>query len=53
MSFKTVQNKIAKKEGISKNKAGAILAASTRRASPAAKRRNPKLKKVKGKLKRK
>jgi len=53
MSFKTVQSKIAKKEGISKKRAGAILAASSRRASPAAKRKNPKLKKVKGKPKRK
>ena len=51
MSFKKVQSKIAKKEGISKKKAGAILAASSRRASPAAKRKNPKLKKVKGKPK--
>jgi len=48
-----VQSKIAKKEGISKKRAGAILAASSRRASAAAKRKNPKLKKVKGKPKRK
>lgn len=48
MSFKSVQNKIAKKEGISKARAGAILAASTRRASPAAKKANPHLKRVKG-----
>lgn len=47
MSFKAVQSKIAKREGISKDRAGAILAASTRRASPAAKRKNPNLKKVK------
>ena len=53
MSFRTVQSKIAKKEGISKKRAGAILAASSRRASAAAKRKNPKLKKVKGKPKRK
>ena len=46
--FKAVQNKIAAKEGISKERAGAILAASTRRASPKAKRANPSLKKVKG-----
>lgn len=45
--FKNVQNSIAKKEGISKQRAGAILAASTRNASAAAKRKNPKLKKVK------
>jgi len=47
MSFKGVQAQIAKKEGVSKDRAGAILAAATRRASPAAKRKNPNLKKVK------
>lgn len=47
MSFKSVQARIAKKEGISKKSAGAILAKSTRNASAAAKRRNPNLKKVK------
>jgi len=47
--FKAVQNKIAKKEGISKNAAGAILANASRNASKAAKKANPKLKKVKGK----
>lgn len=45
--FKAVQSKIAAKEGVSKKRAGAILAASTRGASAAAKRSNPKLKKVK------
>ena len=45
--FKVVQNKIAKKEGVSKKAAGAILAASSRKASPAAKKANPNLKKVK------
>lgn len=44
--FKAVQNKIAKKQGISKEKAGAILAASSRNASKAAKKKNPRLKKV-------
>lgn len=48
MSFKSVQKKIAKKSGVSKERAGAILAAATRRASPEAKRKNPNLKKVKG-----
>lgn len=48
MSFKSVQSGIAKKEGVSEKRAGAILAAATRRASPAAKRANPNLKKVKG-----
>lgn len=46
--FKAVQASIAKRQGISKKRAGAILAASTRRASPAAKKKNPNLKRVKG-----
>lgn len=46
--FKAVQKKIAAKSGVSADRAGAILAASTRRASPAAKAANPNLKKVKG-----
>lgn len=45
--FKAVQNKISKSEGVSKKAAGAILAAATRKASASAKRKNPKLKKVK------
>lgn len=48
--FKAVQKKIAKKYGM--KKAGAILASATRKASPAAKRKNPRLKRVKGKKKR-
>jgi len=44
--FHAVQKKIAKKYGM--KKAGAILAASTRGASKAAKKKNPRLKKVKG-----
>lgn len=48
MSFKNIQNKIAKKDGVSKKAAGAILASASRKASPVAKKRNPKLKKVKG-----
>lgn len=46
--FKAVQNKIAKREGLSEKAAGAILASSTRKASPKAKRTNPALKRVKG-----
>lgn len=46
--FAKVQSKI-EKEGYSKKAAGAILASKTRSASPAAKRSNPNLKKVKGK----
>lgn len=45
--FKSVQNKIASKEGISKESAGAILANATRNASSTAKKKNPNLKKVK------
>jgi hypothetical protein len=46
--FKKVQSKI-EKEGYSKESAGAILAASTRKASKSAKEKNPKLTKVNGK----
>lgn len=51
--FKKVQEKIAKKEGISKKEAGAILANASRKASKKAKQANPKLNKVKGKPKKK
>ena len=47
--FKAVQKKIASKQGVSMESAGAILAAGARKASPAAKKKNPRLKKVKGK----
>lgn len=46
--FKNVQADIAKRQGISKERAGAILAAKTRGASKAAKRANPRLGRVKG-----
>lgn len=46
--FKAVQKKIAAKEGVSKKAAGAILASASRKASPTAKKKNPKLNKVKG-----
>lgn len=49
--FQAVQSKIAKQQGISMDRAGAILAAGARKASPAAKKANPALKKVKGKAK--
>jgi len=49
--FKAVQRKIAKRAGVSMERAGAILASSSRKASPAAKRRNPRLKKVRGRAK--
>lgn len=44
--FAAVQNRIAKKEGVSKDAAGAILASATRKASVKAKKANPNLKKV-------
>ena len=46
--FKAVQGQIARRMGVSKERAGAILASASRRASPSAKRKNPNLKKVKG-----
>lgn len=45
--FKAVQSKIAKKEGVSEDEAGAILASASRGASKGAKKANPRLKKVK------
>jgi hypothetical protein len=51
MGFKAAQSQIAKKQGISKERAGAILAAGARKASAAAKKKNPNLKKVKGAMK--
>lgn len=45
--FKAVQQKIARKEGFSEKVAGAILAASTRKASAKAKAKNPRLNRVK------
>ena len=47
--FKAAQKEIAKKEGVSEKAAGAILASSSRKASASAKKKNPNLKKVKGK----
>ena len=46
--FKAVQKSIARKEGVSMKSAGAILASASRKASPAAKRKNPNLRKVRG-----
>lgn len=48
MSFKSVQKKISRSEGIPMKNAGAILAHASRNASPAAKKANPNLMKVKG-----
>jgi len=46
--FKKAASMIAKKQGISKDRAGAILAAGARKASPAAKKANPRLMRVTG-----
>ena len=51
MCFKAALKQIASRQGVSTDRAGAILAAGTRRASASAKRKNPNLKKVKGKPK--
>jgi len=51
MGFQAAQKSVAKKQGISMKKAGAIIAAGARNASPAAKKANPNLAKVKGKAK--
>ena len=48
MGFKTAQKQIAKKGGYGMERAGAILASSSRGASKTAKRINPNLKKVRG-----
>lgn len=44
--FKAVERKIAARGDL--RDPGAVLAAATRKASPAAKRANPRLKRVKG-----
>lgn len=45
--FEKIAEKIAHKEHISEERASAILASATRKASPAAKKANPRLKRVK------
>ena len=47
--FEAAAKRIAKREGVSLEQARAMLAAGTRRAGAAAKKRNPRLKRVKGK----
>lgn len=49
--FKGAAANIAKREGIPVKEADAELAASTRRAGAAARRKNPRLNRVKGKAK--
>ena len=46
--FENVARGIARRQGVSMERARAILAAGTRRASPAARRANPRLNRVKG-----
>lgn len=46
MGFKAAAAAISKKQGIPMKNASAILAAGARKASPAAKKANPNLKKV-------
>jgi len=46
--FKKAASMIAKKQGVSKERAGAILAAGARKASAKAVKANPRLAKVKG-----
>jgi hypothetical protein len=46
--FKAVQKKISAKQGISMERAGAILASGARKASKKAVAANPRLKKVSG-----
>jgi hypothetical protein len=45
--FNAVAGKIADKEGVSRDRAGAILGAATRRAGPSARKANPRLNRVK------
>jgi hypothetical protein len=44
--FNAVAKRIAAKEGVSRESAGAILGAAARGARPAAKKANPRLKRV-------
>jgi hypothetical protein len=51
MGFAAASKQVAAKQGVSQDRAGAILAAGARKASPAAKKANPNLSKVKGNAK--
>lgn len=46
--FKAVQKKIAQRQGVSMERAGAILASGARKASKSAVKANPRLKRVRG-----
>ena len=49
--FKVVSKRIAQQEGVSQERADAMLAASSRKASVTAKKKNPRLLRVRGKAK--
>jgi len=46
--FRAVAAKVARKQGVSSERARAIVAAGARNASASAKKANPRLKRVKG-----
>lgn len=46
--FEAVAESAAKRAGVSEERGRAMIAAATRRAGPAAKKANPRLKRVKG-----
>ena len=46
--FRNVQSDIARRSGVGQKAAGAILAASTRKAGKRARKANPRLNRVKG-----
>ena len=48
LGFKAVQKKVAAKQGVSMERAGAIVAAGARKASKKAVAANPRLKRVTG-----
>ena len=48
LGFAAVQKRIAAKQGIGMERAGAILAAGARKAGPKAVKANPRLKRVSG-----
>ena len=51
IGFEAAAEKAAKGAGVSLKRGAAIIAAAARKASPAARRKNPRLKRVKGKAK--
>lgn len=46
--FKAVSSSIAKREGVSMDRARAMLASGTRKAGKSARKKNPRLNRVKG-----